>query len=110
MDALSDALTARLDMEGVVNAGHAAMGGPHCERLLVLSPAEEVLAIPYLSQRSVMSFLFQGDVLGCALPATLAAMPSRSTRGRTGRRRSPSSSRAAWHRGGAASRMQLQPD
>ena len=29
----------------------------------LLSPAEEVLAIPYLSQRSVMSFLTQQDAL-----------------------------------------------
>ena len=34
------------------------------DKRTLLSPAEEVLAIPYLSQRSVMSFLYEEDVLG----------------------------------------------
>ena len=68
--ALGAALAARVDsMESTMEAGHAAMGGPFRERVqlakrALLSPAEEVLGIPYLSQRSVMSFLFQEDVLG----------------------------------------------
>ena len=34
------------------------------DQRVMLSPAEEVLSIPFLSQRSVMSFLRQEDVLG----------------------------------------------
>ena len=60
-------LTARLDtLEATVDAGHVAMGAAQRVRLAKrarLSSAEEVLAIPYLSKRSIMSYLSQEGAL-----------------------------------------------
>ena len=61
--------TARLDLlRATVDAGQFALGVAHGERLRLamrarLSDAEELLAIPYLSQRSVMSYLHQDEAL-----------------------------------------------
>ena len=60
-------LGARLaTLERAVDAGHRALPAAYrgCVALAkrtLLSPAEEVLAIPFLSQRSVLSFLAQKD-------------------------------------------------
>jgi len=60
-------VTERLDaLERTVDAGHVAMGAGArviLAKRRALSPAEEVLAIPYFSKRSIMSFLRQGEVL-----------------------------------------------
>ena len=67
MDALAAQVTARLDsLERTIEAGHTAMGAGArviLAKRVLLSPAEEVLAIPYLSQRPVMSFLRQEEAL-----------------------------------------------
>ena len=61
--------TTRLDLiRATIDASQFALGVAHGERLRLakrprLSDAEEVLAIPYLSQRSVMSYLRQDEVL-----------------------------------------------
>ena len=73
LSARMDTLTARVDAQGVAlmagldainGALDSGFGGRYRELVLLakrrhLSPAEEVLAIPFLSKRSVMSFLTQ---------------------------------------------------
>ena len=61
MRARTDAVIARAEAR---LAAMAAAGPQPAVRRARLSDAEEVLAIPYLSERSILSYLRQGEVLG----------------------------------------------